>query len=232
MLKLFIGNKNYSSWSMRIGVLIKQADIACEEVVVRFDSFAAGSNFRQTIDAISPTGKVPVLVDTDVVNGLVVWDTLAIAEYLAEKFPEKALWPRDVAARAQARSVCAEMHSGFTGLRSNCPMNIEASLRETGQLVWRDQPAVRADVERIVRMWSELLRASGGPMLFGEFSIADAYFAPVVMRLKTYSLPVALDVAAYMERVCALPGVQAWVDGALAEKDFLDFEEPYRLSSS
>ena len=229
MLKLFIGNKNYSSWSMRAGVLIRQAGIACEEVVVRFDSFAAGSNFRQTMAAISPTGKVPVLVNCGVGNGLVVWDTLAIAEYLAEKFPEKALWPRDWAARAQARSICAEMHSGFTGLRSHCPMNIEASLPETGQLVWRDQPAVRADVERIVGMWCDLLRTGSGPMLFGEFSIADAYFAPVVMRLKTYALPVPAEVSAYMARVCTLPGVQAWVEGALSEKDFLDFEEPYRL---
>jgi glutathione S-transferase len=148
MLKLFIGNKNYSSWSMRAGVLIKQADIACEEVVVRFDSFAAGSNFRQIIDAISPTGKVPVLVDTDVVHGLVVWDTLAIAEYLAEKFPEKGF----VAARLwrHGRRLAACVPKCIPVLRAcapTVPMNIEASLRETGQLVWRDQPAVRADVE-------------------------------------------------------------------------------------
>ena len=226
MLKLYIGNKNYSSWSMRPWVLLTQAGIAFEEVKVRFDSFAAGSSFRQTVDAITPTGKVPVLVD----DALVVWDTLAIAEYLAEQFPEKHLWPQDKAARARARSICAEMHTGFTGLRSNCPMNIEASLPEMGALIWRDKPAVRSDVARLVAMWQGLLAAHGGPMLFGEFCIADAYFAPVCMRLKTYALPLPQVVAAYVERVCALPAVKAWVAGALAEHDFLDFEEPYRLN--
>jgi glutathione S-transferase len=121
------------------------------------------------------------------------------------------------------------MHSGFTALRSACPMNIEASLPEIGQLVWRDKPAVRADVARLVAMWSELLAQHGGPMLFGTFSVADAYFAPVVMRFKTYALPVPEAIAAYMERVAALPGVKAWVQGALDEHDFRDFEEPFRL---
>ncbi len=225
MLKLYIGNKNYSSWSMRPWVLLTQAGIAFDSVMVRFDSFAADSHFKHTVNALTPTGKVPVLVDGD----LAVWDTLAIAEYIAEKFTEKQLWPANPLARARARSVCAEMHAGFTGLRGHCPMNIEASLPEVGALVWRDQPAVRADVARLVAMWQELLGAHGGPMLFGEFSVADAYFAPVCMRLTTYGLPVPGDIADYVARVSALPGVQAWVKGALAEQDFLDFEEPYRL---
>jgi glutathione S-transferase len=225
MLKLYIGNKNYSSWSMRPWVLLTQAGIAFEEVMVRFDSFATDSDFKKIIGPVSPVGKVPALVDGD----LVVWDTLAIAEYLAEKFPDKQLWPADIQARARARSICAEMHSGFAALRSACPMNIEASLPEIGQLAWRDKPAVRADVARLVAMWSELLAQHGGPMLFGNFSVADAYFAPVVMRLKGYALPVPDDIAAYMARVCALPGVRVWVDGALAEHDFRDFEEPFRL---
>jgi glutathione S-transferase len=117
---------------------------------------------------------VPVLVD----EGLVVWDTLAIAEYLAERFPQHALWPREAAARARARSVCAEMHSGFGALRSACPMNIEAPPARGGRPSLRDQPAVRADLARIVQMWSALLREHGGPMLFGGFSVADAYYAP------------------------------------------------------
>jgi glutathione S-transferase len=225
MLKLYIGNQNYSSWSMRPWVLLAQAGIPFETVKVRFDSFAPDSSFKHTVNALTPTGKVPVLLD----GNLVVWDTLAIAEYLAEQFPEKHLWPRSTPARARARSVCAEMHAGFTGLRSHCPMNIEASLPAVGALVWRDKPAVRADVARLVSMWQELLAASGGPMLFGEFSVADAYFAPVCMRLKTYALPVPGEIADYVARVSALPGVQAWVEGALAEQDFLDFEEPYRL---
>jgi glutathione S-transferase len=225
MLKLYIGNKNYSSWSMRPWVLLRQAGIDFEEVKVRFDSFAPGSGFRSTMDSVSPVGKVPVLVH----DGLVIWDTLAIAEYVAEQFPEQQLWPADRAARARARSVCAEMHSGLTGLRSACPMNIDAHLPDVGALALRDKPAVRADLQRIVSMWSGLLAEHGGPMLFGAFSVADAYFAPVVMRLKTYALPVPPDVAAYMARVCALPGVKAWIDDALAEKDFIDFEEPFRL---
>lgn len=225
MLQLYIGNKNYSSWSMRPWVLLTQAGIPFEEVMARFDSFAPDSDFKKVIGPVSPVGKVPALVDAD----LVVWDTLAIAEYLAEKFPDQQLWPADAKARARARSICAEMHSGFAALRSACPMNIEASLPEIGQLAWRDKPAVRADVARLVAMWSELLAQHGGPMLFGAFSVADAYFAPVVMRLKTYALPVPEAIAAYMSRVCALPGVQAWVQGALAEHDFRDFEEPFRL---
>ena len=225
MLKLYVGNKNYSSWSMRPWVLLTQAGIAFEEVMVRFDSFSSDSQFKQTLQSLSPTGKVPLLQD----GTLVVWDTLAIAETVAERFPEKHLWPQDAIARAHARSICAEMHSGFTGLRGNCPMNIEAYLPERGALIWRDNAAVRADVARLVQMWTELLQRHGGPMLFGEFSIADAYFAPVCMRLKTYALPVPEVVSAYVERVCALPGVKAWITGALAEKDFLDFEEPYRL---
>lgn len=225
MLKLYIGNKNYSSWSMRPWALLRQAGIPFEEVLVRFDSFEANSQFKQAISGLNPAGKVPVLTDGD----LVIWDTLAIAEYLAEQFPEKQLWPTDKAARARARSVCAEMHAGFGALRQHCTQNIEASLPEVGALIWRDQPAVRADVTRLVAMWSELLARHGGPMLFGQFTIADAYFAPVCMRFKTYHLPVPPVIAAYVERVAALPGVAAWIRDALAEQDFCAFEEPYRL---
>ena len=225
MLTLYIGNKNYSSWSMRPWVLLKQAGIAFDEVVLRFDSFSPDSQFKKRLGPVSPAGRVPVLVD----DGFVVWDTLAIAEYLAEKFPEHRLWPAAVLARARARSICAEMHAGFTNLRGACPMNIEADLSEAGQLIWRDKPGVRADLARIVEMWSELLAEHKGPMLFGAFSIADAYFAPVCMRLKAYALPVPAHIGAYVERVRVLPGVLAWITDALAEKDFLDFEEPYRL---
>ena len=224
MLQLYIGNKNYSSWSMRPWVLMTQAGIAFEEVMVRFDSFEGDSDFKKRISQVNPVGKVPALVD----DGFVVWDTLAIAEYLAEKFPDKQLWPQDLQARARARSICAEMHSGFGALRTACPMNIEARLPDIGRLVWRDQPAVRADLARLVAMWSELLAQHKGPMLFGNFSIADAFFAPVCMRLRTYALPVPPVVADYIERVAATPGVKAWISGALAENDFRDFQEPYR----
>ncbi len=225
-LQLYIGNKNYSSWSMRPWVMLRQAGIPFEEVMVRFDSFEAGSGFKQKLKAISPVGKVPVLVD----DGFAVWDTLAIAEYAAERFPDRQLWPADARARARARSVCAEMHSGFSALRSACPMNIEAHLPDVGRLIWRDQPGVRADLARLCGLWGELLAAQqAGSLLFGHFTIADAYFAPVCMRIRTYGLPVPADIQAYVDRVAALPGVKAWIDDALAEGDFLDFEEPYRL---
>ncbi|MFD0669169.1 glutathione S-transferase family protein [Ramlibacter sp. MAHUQ-53] len=228
MLRLYIGNKNYSSWSMRPWVLMRQAGIPFEEVMVRFDSFEPGSAFKQALGDITPAGKVPVLVD----DGFAVWDTLAIAEYLAERFPGQALWPAGAQDRARARSVCAEMHAGFGALRSHCPMNIEASLPEVGERVLREQAGVRADLDRLVAMWTGLLAQHPHPdgLLFGAFSVADAYFAPVCMRLRTYGLPVPPDVAAYVARACALPGVKAWIEGALAEQDFRAFEEPYRTS--
>ncbi len=229
-MQLYIGNKNYSSWSMRPWVLLTQAGIAFDEVMLRFDSFAADSAFRQAIGKISPVGKVPCLVDGDVAGGLVVWDTLAIAEYLAEKYLDKKLWPEGVAQRARARSICAEMHSGFTALRGACPMNIEASLPEVGALVLRDQPGVQADVARIETIFTELLDQHGGPFLFGKpFTIADAYFAPVCMRFKTYTLSQRPEINAYIGRVCAAPGVAQWIADALVEDDFRDFEEPFRL---
>ena len=223
-MKLYIANKNYSSWSMRPWVMLKQAGIDFEEVMVRFDGFDTQSKFKQTLKDINPVGKVPVLVDGD----LAVWDTLSIAEYVAEKFADKQLWPSKVSDRARARSICADMHSGFTGIRSACPMNIDAYLPEIGALALRDKEAVRHDLKRIDHMFKSLLQAHKGPMLFGAFSIPDAYFAPVVMRIKTYALPVSSETQAYMDRLCAMPGVKAWIDGALAEKDFIDFEEPFR----
>ena len=226
MLTLYVGNKNYSSWSMRPWVLMKQLQIPFQEVMVRFDSFDGESAFKQALAGVNPAGKVPVLVD----EGFAVWDTLAITEYLAERFSGQQVWPQERQARARARSVCAEMHSGFSALRSNCPMNVEASLPEVGARLWQEQPAVRSDVERIVSMWSGLLQQHGGQMLFGQFSAADAYFAPVCLRLKTYALPVAPAIGAYVERVLALPGVKAWNDDALKEHDFIAFDEPYRTS--
>jgi glutathione S-transferase len=225
MLKLFIGNKNYSSWSMRPWVLMRQSGIAFEEIMVPFDDMAASSEFKRQVLPLNPVGKVPVLVD----GGLAVWDSLAIAETLAERFPDKHLWPADPAARARARSICAEMHAGFTGLRTHCPMNIEASLPEIGALVWRDKPAVRTDLARIQGMWEELLAQHGGPMLFGNFSIADAYYAPVCMRLRTYALPVSPTVQTYIDRVTALPSVAEWIAGALTEQWFVVQDEPYRV---
>jgi glutathione S-transferase len=223
MLQLVIGNKNYSSWSMRPWVLMRHFGLAFDEIKLRFD-FAEDSAFYRELARYTPAARVPVLLE----DGFAVWDTLAIAERVAELLPGQAVWPRVARARARARSLCAEMHAGFGALRQHCPMNIEAQLPEVGARVLAEQPAVQRDLQRIVAMWSEALRDSGGPFLFGEFSAADAYFAPVVARIRGYVLPLPPPLQDYVLRVWASHGVAAWVADALAERDFLDFEEPYR----
>ena len=224
-MQLVIGNKNYSSWSMRPWVLMKQLGLHFEEVKLRLD-LKPNSAFYRELAHFTPAGQVPVLLDDD----FAVWDTLAIIEYLHDKFPGRGVWPADMRQRARARSLAAEMHSGFSALRNHCPMNIEAALPEVGARVWAEQEGVRKDVQRIELAWAEALNESGGPFLFGPFGIVDAYFAPVVMRLRSYRLPVSAAVQAYGDRLVAVPGVKRWIDDALAEQDFLDFEEPYRTS--
>jgi glutathione S-transferase len=225
-LQLIIGNKNYSSWSMRPWVLMTGLGLPFTEHKLRFD-FTPGSGFYQALAKFTPSGQVPVLLEDD---GFATWDTLAIAERLHELFPQHGVWPADARQRARARSVCAEMHAGFGALRSHCPMNIEARLPEVGARVWAEQEAVRKNVARVQALWAAALADSGGPFLFGAFGAADAMFAPVVMRLLTYALPVDDVSATYMARVTAAPGVAAWISDALAEQDFLDFEEPHRTS--
>jgi glutathione S-transferase len=225
MLQLYVANKNYSSWSLRPWLLMRHTGIDFTEVPLRLD-FAEGSPFRKALAAVNPAARVPVLVD----DGFAVWDSLAIAEYLAEKFPAKALWPRDAKQRARARSLCAEMHSGFGALRSACPMNIEASLHEVGARLLRENADLRRDLQRIVEMWTGQIAESGGPFLFGEFGIADAYFAPVTWRIVGYGLPVPEAVQRYIATVHGLPAMKAWAEAARAEHDFLDFDEPYRQS--
>jgi glutathione S-transferase len=223
-MQLIIGNKNYSSWSMRPWVLLKAFGIPFEEVKLRFD-FTPDSAFYKALAVYTPTAKVPVLVEDD---GFAIWDTLAIAEYIAERHPERAIWPRDARQRGRARSLCAEMHAGFGALRSQCPMNIEAHLPEVGARVLAEHPKVGADLARIDTIWREQLAASGGPFLFGEFGAIDAYFAPVAMRVIGYGLPLSSASATYVQRLSEAPGVADWIADARAEQDFLDFEEPYR----
>jgi glutathione S-transferase len=227
-MKLYIGNKNYSSWSMRPWLLMTQLGLQFEEVKLSLD-LREGSPFRTVIARVSPAGRVPVLVDDD---GFAVWDSLAIVEYLAERFPAKRIWPEEMRQRARARSLCAEMHSGFAALRNHCGMNIEASLPEIGRRLIEEQPDVRHDLQRIEQMWSEQLDASGGPFLFGDFCAADAFYAPVCSRIRTYALPVSQKVQAYVERIFALPAMRQWIDAALAEHEFLEKDEPYRRRPS
>ncbi len=224
-MQLVIGNKNYSSWSMRPWVLMRQLDMHFEEVKLRFD-FSEHSPFKKAVARYSPAGRVPVLVD----DSFNVWDSLAIAEYLHDKFPGANVWPSDIQARARARCVAAEMHSGFGNLRNHCPMNIEADLKDVGAKIWAEQEGVRADVMRIETLWADALAHSGGPFLFGEFSTVDAMYAPVCMRLRTYGLPMPATSKLYVERICALPSVTAWMNDARAEHDFIVEDEPYRKS--
>ncbi len=222
-MQLVIGNKNYSSWSMRPWVLMKGLGLPFDELRLSF-SRGFGDAFAAAVRPYSPAARVPVLID----DGFAVWDSLAIVEYLHEKFPDRGVWPAEPKARARARSVCAEMHSGFAALRSACSMNIEATLPEAGARVWAEREPVRRDVARIEAIWGDALAVSGGPFLFGTFGAADAYFAPVALRFRTYALPVAEATRAYGERLLAAPGPAAWIAEALAEHEFVAEDEPYR----
>ena len=222
MYQLFIGNKNYSTWSMRPWLLFTQAGIAFKEHLIQFDSFAADSHFKTAILKFNPTGKVPVLVDGDIV----VWDSLAICEYVAEQHPELTLWPQDTVLRARARCISAEMHSSFQALRNLCPMNIEADLSHIGEQLWGEHAALRADVARIEQIWSQ--RPSTDSFLCGEFGIADAFYAPVVMRFECFDLPISASGKSYIDKILSLPSVQQWIAEAKQEQMFVPFDEPYR----
>jgi glutathione S-transferase len=215
-LELVIGNKNYSSWSMRPWVLLRQAQIPFEEVQLKFDEDTAVIG----VEKYSPTRKVPVLL----IDGEPVWDTLAICETAAELYPAKHLWPQDEHARRVARSVCAEMHSGFQALRGRMPMNIRASHPGKGLTA-----ESKKDIERVVGLWAECRERFGGAgnFLFGRFSIADAFYAPVVMRFQTYAVQLPSVAEAYCEAVQELAAVREWVEGALRETEFVAADEPY-----
>lgn len=203
-MKLYIANKNYSSWSMRPWIAMKTRGIAFEEMLVPFDDEAKNPAFAE----FSPTKKVPVLVDGE----LSIWESLAILEYLADRFPSLKLWPDDMIARAHARAVASEMHAGFTALRSACPMNIR---RKVGAIEVGE--AVRRDVARIESMWEHCLDTSGGPFLFGQFCNADAMYAPVVNRLEKYALSDNRAVEAYSNTMKSLPAWIEWEKAAITE---------------
>ncbi|WP_434777110.1 glutathione S-transferase family protein [Neisseria sp. Ec49-e6-T10] len=223
---LYIGNKNYSSWSMRPWVVMKHFDIQFEEKLVRFDSFAADSIFKQTIVPLNQYGTVPVLVDND----LIVTDTLAICEYLADKHPDLPLWPTNINQRTQARILVAKMYSGYQHIRHHFPMNIEASFPEIGQIVLRDHPEVKKERQLLDQSLSTALQKSEGDYLFGQFSIADAFYAPMCLRLKNFNIPTSETLERYIHTVCQTKGVQDWISDALLEKDFIPMDEPYRFS--
>ncbi len=213
-LTLVIGNKNYSSWSLRPWLALKQAKIAFEEV--RIPLYTPTS--AQEIARYSPSGKVPVLIDDD----FTVWDSLAICEYLAERYPDRGLWPEDGRARAVARAVSAEMHSGFTNLRTHMTMNIRRDLRGRGRA-----PGVQEDIDRICALWRDCRRRFGanGPGLFGHFTVADAMYAPVTLRFMTYGVELDEVCAEYLREIQRLPAMQEWVAAARAETEVIpEFE--------
>ena len=215
-LTLVIGNKNYSSWSMRPWVLLKQLGIAFDEVKLRFHS----AEWDADIQRWSPSRLVPVLWRGE----QSVWDSLAIMEAVHEWFPDRGVWPADATARAFARSAACEMHSGFRDLRTHMPMNIRASHPGKGM-----NPGVQANIERIVALWSEARErfGRGGAFLFGAFSACDAMYAPVVMRFKTYAVPLDGEAARYCAAMREATGVRAWIEDALREKEFVAEDEPY-----
>ena len=205
-LELIIANKNYSSWSLRPWLVLKMGDIPFTERLIRFGEPRFGCEVRK----VSAAGKVPILIH----GKAVIWDSLAIAEYLAETFSERNLWPKSKSARAMARAVSSEMHSGFSNFRSACPMNLRRPPKPV-----KMSDAADADVARIEELWRDCRKAhgKGGRFLFGKFSIADAMFAPVVSRLETYAIPVAKDTRDYMNGITATKAFQSWKLEALKE---------------
>jgi glutathione S-transferase len=203
---IVLGNKNYSSWSMRPWLALKAVGEAFDEVVVPLDQ----PQTREQILRHSPSGRLPALID----GALTVWDSLAIAEYLAEQFPKAKLWPENREARAVARAAAAEMHSGFTALRQNMPMNVRSSFPGRGRA-----PGVQEDVNRLTALWRDCRKRFGedGDLLFGHFTVADAMFAPVVSRFRTYQVALEEDAQRYCDAVWALPQMVEWVEAARHE---------------
>lgn len=213
---LVIGNKNYSSWSLRAWLAMQQAGIDFEEI--RVSLFEDG--YKARIEQYSPAGKVPVLV----AGNITIWESLAICEFLAEQHPETRLWPADTEARAQARATCAEMHAGFSALRNAMPMNIRSSHPGKGMT-----PESKRDIERITAIWEQCRKnyGSGGELLFGHFTAADAFYAPVVSRFQTYAVKLPPVARAYADAVLRLSAMQDWITAARQETEFVAEDEPY-----
>ena len=225
-LSLVIANKNYSSWSMRPWVLLKQFDIEFEEVMLKFNS----REWDDFLSRYSPSRMVPVLWNGRPGSGEATWESTAIIEAIAEWYPHLPIWPRDAHARNCARCMVAEMHAGFRPLRTAMPMNIRARLPGLGMT-----PEVATNIARIEALWRDARENFGArtssPFLFGDFSAADAMFAPVVMRFATYEPKLAQDTLAYCEAVKTAPGVAAWIADAMAETEFVADDEPYNLAT-
>ena len=213
-ITIYLGNKNYSSWSLRGWLMLKASGLEFDEVVIALDE----PTTRETVLRHSPSGRVPAIKNGE----QTVWDTLAIGEYLNELAPEAGLWPADPAARALARSVSAEMHSGFEGLRSHFPMNMRSTFGDRPPT-----PAAQADINRIAAIWRDCRRRFGGTgeFLFGEFTIADAMYAPVVSRFRTYKITADEVAQAYGDAIWNLPAMQEWLQAAKKEPMVIPYAE-------
>ncbi|MEP7239994.1 MAG: glutathione S-transferase family protein [Devosia sp.] len=211
-MKLIIANRNYSSWSLRPWLVLKHFGIPFDEELVQL----SGEGWRETIRRKSPSGRVPVLIDGEAT----VPETLAILEYLHDKYPAKGIWPSDRLRRAQARSISAEMHAGFARLRDLAPMNLRGS--HPGKV---DLDLVAADLRRIEEIWGDATSESGGPFLFGKFTGADAMFAPVATRIRTYGLPVSDVAMDYVDTIYSLPAFQEWLAAAVKEPWIVEDDE-------
>lgn len=211
-MKLIFANRNYSSWSLRAWLVLRHFNIAFDEELVLLN----GEGWKDIIRKKSPSGQVPVLVDGDVV----LPETIAIIEYLNDKYPAKGIWPSSRVERAYARAAASEMHGGFNALRNAAPMNLRAS--HVGKV---DFDVVADDLRRIERLWGDLLSRSGGPYLFGAFNAADAMFAPVASRIRTYGLPVSDLAQEYVEAIYALPAFQEWFAEAVKEPWVVEQDE-------
>jgi glutathione S-transferase len=213
-ITIYLGNKNYSSWSLRPWLALKQTGAPFDEEVIPLSE----PTTRSTVLRFSPSGRVPALKH----NELTVWDSLAMCEYLAETFPQAKLWPEDKAARAVARAISAEMHSGFAALRDHLPMNMRSSFPNRGVT-----PEVQSDINRITAIWRDCRKRFGadGPFLFGGFTIADAMYAPVVSRFRTYKVELEEEAQAYTDAVWALPALQEWLTAAKNEPMIIETAE-------
>jgi glutathione S-transferase len=211
-MKLIIANRNYSSWSLRPWLVLSHFGIPFEEEL----ALLSGEGWKENLIRKSPTGRVPVLIDGDIV----LPETIAIVEYLAEKYPDKGIWPTDTAARALARAASAEMHAGFPALRQAAPMNLRAS--HPGRV---DPDFIAGDLRRLEALWGGLLDRYDGPYLFGAFTAADAMFAPVAARIRTYDLPVSDTATGYVDAIYALPAFQTWLSEAIKEPWIVEDDE-------
>jgi glutathione S-transferase len=216
-LRLVIGNRNYSSWSLRPWLAMKMTGLAFDELRIVLDR----PETKAGILRYSPSGRVPCLIDGRAEGERVVWDSLAICEYVNEAYAKGAMWPADLAARARARAIVAEMHSGFAALRKQLPMDIRARRFERGAAAL-GRADVAADVARIRALWGEALAASNGPFLFGAFSIADAFYAPVLTRFATYAVPLPPSLAAYSQAVLGTAPMREWIAAAEAEAESIE----------